>query len=87
MPDRSHYVVTLKSKVRFVAYTVDTEPEIPGMLRLHTVYVNRDILVQPTAIEAMTPCTEEEARMSGKALNGKSTFHRYFGETLIRMKF
>lgn len=87
MPQHSYYVITLPSKIRFVAYMSDAEAEIPGMLRLRAAFVERDILLPQTAIEAMAPCTEEEARMSAKTLNGKSMFLRYFGEVPIRLKW
>ncbi|PPK88314.1 hypothetical protein CLV84_1279 [Neolewinella xylanilytica] len=86
MSERSYYVITLKSKMRFVAALGEGATEIPDMVRLAPVLLDRQLLIHPSAIEAMAPCTEQEARKSAKSLNGKSMFHRYFGEVPIRMK-
>ncbi len=86
MESQEYFTISLKSGIRFVATASDGESAIPGMISVRPMFLDRELLLHPTAIEAIAPCSEKEATRTAKSLNGKTNFHRYFGDTPIRLK-
>ena len=83
----TYYTVTLRSGVRFVASLQFDEADVAGLLHFKPLFLpDRSLLIPTTSVEAMAVCTEKEATRTAKTLNGKSEFHRLFGEVALRLQ-